>query len=249
MLQIIPPTTCPSCDSHLAQRNFILYCEDSSCGAKIHKRIEHFAKALKIKGLGPSMISKLNLNSVDELYTLEEDDIFDKIGSKRLAYKVFLELERSKSAPLNVLLPAFSIPLIGNTAAEKLAKVCKNIHDIDRYSCDKAGLGPKATESLTNWIVYDLPFLIHMPFSFDFEQRSTPSEVKGIVCISGRLKSYKTKAEASDALAAAGYTVKSSITKDVTILVNESGVESAKTLKARESGTQIVINLKDFIGE
>jgi hypothetical protein len=39
------------------------------------------------------------------------------------------------------------------------------------------------------------------------------------------------------------------LTKDVTILVNESGVESAKTKKARESGVEIITNLLDFIGE
>jgi hypothetical protein len=39
------------------------------------------------------------------------------------------------------------------------------------------------------------------------------------------------------------------LTKDVTILVNESGVESAKTKKARDAGVQIITNLLDFIGE
>ena len=46
-----------------------------------------------------------------------------------------------------------------------------------------------------------------------------------------------------------GYVVKASLTKDVTILVNESGIESAKTIKARDSGVQIITNLLDFIGE
>ena len=56
----------------------------------------------------------------------------------------------------------------------------------------------------------------------------------GIVCISGKLKSYKTKAEAAKVLKECGYTIKDSVTKDVTILVNESGIESQKTIKARE---------------
>ena len=70
-----------------------------------------------------------------------------------------------------------------------------------------------------------------------------------MVCISGKLKSFKTKAQASQALEQNGYTVKSSVTKDVTILINESGVESQKTQKARESGITIVENLLDFLGE
>jgi hypothetical protein len=39
------------------------------------------------------------------------------------------------------------------------------------------------------------------------------------------------------------------LTKDVTILINESGVESAKTKKARDSGVQIITNLLDLTGE
>jgi NAD-dependent DNA ligase len=61
------------------------------------------------------------------------------------------------------------------------------------------------------------------------------------------LKSFKTKADATKALNDAGYEVKSSLTKQVTILVNESGVESSKTTQARESGVTIVTNLLEFL--
>jgi NAD-dependent DNA ligase len=61
------------------------------------------------------------------------------------------------------------------------------------------------------------------------------------------LKSFKTKAEATEVLSSYGYEVKSSLTKDVTILVNESGVESSKTKQARESGINIVTDLKSFL--
>ena len=49
---------------------------------------------------------------------------------------------------------------------------------------------------------------------------------RGVVCITGKLKSFKTKAQAGTALVNLGYIVKSSLTKDVTILVNESGTKS-----------------------
>ena len=70
---------------------------------------------------------------------------------------------------------------------------------------------------------------------------------KGVVCISGKLKSFKTKAEATKALDSAGYEVKSSLSKQVTILVNESGLESSKTKQARDSGVTIVTNLLDLL--
>ena len=61
--------------------------------------------------------------------------------------------------------------------------------------------------------------------------------------------SYPTKAHAQKVLENYGYLVKSSLTKDCTHLINESGIESAKTQTARERGVQIINNLKHFIGE
>ena len=160
---------------------------------------------------------------------------------------MFLEIENSKKAPLNILLAAFSIRLIGKTASEKLSAVCESIRDINEDSCAEAGLGPKATESLLYWIKEEYP-LLDLPHSFAFDKPVSRTS-GGVVCISGKLKSFKTKAQASQALEQNGYTVKSSVTKDVTILINESGVESQKTQKARESGITIVENLLDFLGE
>ena len=91
--------------------------------------------------------------------------------------------------------------------------------------------------------------LIKLPFDFSFEKEDRTRVLQGTVCISGRLKSFTTKADATAALVRKGYVVKSTITKDVTILVNESGIESAKTKQAQEKGIQIVTNLLKFLGE
>ena len=70
---------------------------------------------------------------------------------------------------------------------------------------------------------------------------------RGVVCITGKLKSFKTKAQAEGVLVNLGYIVKSSLTKDVTILINESGIESAKTKQARESGIEIITDLQSYL--
>jgi DNA ligase (NAD+) len=252
MKSIQAPTNCPSCDSVLEWSNHLLYCKNAACPAQSSKKVEHFAKTLKIKGLGPAAISKLNLTDIDEIYLLSEEDIAAALSSEKLAEKLYTEIEKSKKAPLNLVLPAFSIPLIGRTATEKLSTVIDQISEINEDSCKEAGLGPKATESLLNWIRTEFYCFYDgaLPFSFKFEKSATPVATnKGTVCISGKLKSYKTKAQATEALERAGYKVKSSLTKDVTILVNESGVESAKTKQAAEKGLTIVTNLFNFIGE
>jgi DNA ligase (NAD+) len=248
MITIEAPTKCPSCSGVVEWVKDQIYCRNASCPAQSSKKVEHFAKTMKIKGLGPATIAKLCLVDIVEIYTYTEDDIAGGLGSVKLAEKLLLEIENSTKASLNRLLPAFSIPLVGNSAAKKLAAVCDSIFDIDATTCKQAGLGEKTTNNLLEFIDYNYDLISELPFSFNFEKpRSSGSN--GIVCISGRLKSYKTKAEATGILESLGYTVKASLTKDVTILINESGVESAKTQKARTSGITIVTNLKDFIGE
>ena len=246
MQTITAPSTCPSCGSKLELSFPLLYCRNPSCGDQSSKKIEHFAKTLKIKGLGPAAINSLVLESINDIYAISEYEIIDLLGSQKLGQKLFTEIENSTKAPLNILLAAFSIRLIGKTASEKLSAVCESIHDINEDSCAKAGLGPKATESLLEWLEEEYP-LLDIPHSFAFE--SPKVRTGGVVCISGKLKSFTTKAQATEALEQKGYTVKSSVTKDVTILVNESGIESQKTTKARESGVTIVENLLTFLGE
>ena len=252
MTEIQAPTHCPSCNSSLEWSNHLLYCRNSDCDSQSAKKLEHFAKTLKIKGLGPASINKLGLTSLEEIYTLDLDVICEKLSSEKLGHKLFEEIENSKLVALETLLPAFSIPLIGKTAAEKLSKVCNRIEDIDYGICAKAGLGEKAAKSLMHWLAYDFYSFYdgYLPFSFKFSAvTQAATAAKGVVCISGKLVSYKTKAEATAELESLGYTVKSSLTKDVEILVNESGIESAKTIKARESGVEVITNLKTFILE
>lgn len=243
-MKIHPPTECPSCQSNLVWVNDQLYCKSSECGDRQFKAVDYFCKTLKIKGLGPANIRKLDIRTPSEIYCL--DNLAESLGSEKIAAKIALEIENSKAAPLNMLLPALGIPLIGQTATDKLSKVVNGLREVTTLKCKEAGLGEKATNNLMDFLqTFDYESL---PFSYLFAKKSKPTKSE-IVCITGKLLSYKTKAEATEELEARGYTVKSSITKDVTILVNEGGEESAKTVKARESGITIVTNLKQYLGE
>lgn len=244
------PTNCPSCNSILEWSNDLLYCRNPDCGSSIRKKIEHFASTLKIKGLGPSTIAKLHLTSILDIYTITLQELIDGLGSEKLAVKLYEEITLSKSRSLNAVLPAFGIPLIGKTATDKLSKVCEDIFDITAETCKEAGLGEKATDNLIYWLDTEDEYL-YLPFEFKFDAANSTSNSNstGVICISGKLNSFSTKQEAQVELEKLGFVVKSSITKDVTILVNESGRETSKTQKARESGILIVTDLKKFIGD
>ena len=246
--EIVPPSDCPSCGSNLEWINQLLYCKSIQCGAQKQKKIEHFAKTLKIKGLGPSAIEKLGIQDFDQVYTLDIEYMTEALNSEKIALKLQSEIDNSKSAPLDLVLPAFGIPLIGKTATKKLSETVKNLIEINADTCKRAGLGPKATENLMSWLMDEFYTFYdgYLPFDMKFANVQKV-EKKGVVCISGRLKSFKTKADATETLSSLGYEVKSSLTKDVTILLNESGIESSKTKQARDSGIKIITDLKSFL--
>lgn len=237
-MKIIAPHTCPSCDSALVSENSILYCKNSACPAQSHKLVENFAKVMKINGLGPAAISKLNLQSIYDIYTLTEEDIIDCLGNA-LGTKLYSSIETSKNAPLNQVLAALGIPLIGKTASEKICVHVKHISQITSEIAVKA-LGPKAASNLVTWL--ETQSWEELPFSF------TAEEIKNgqTVCITGKLRTFKTKSEAAKYLQDKGYKVVDSVTKTTNILVNESGIESDKTKKASANGTLIVNNILEL---
>lgn len=239
-MRIVPPTHCPSCDSELIQKNSILYCVNRACEGQAAKLIENFAKVLKIKGLGPATIEKLELTSIHEVYNLTLEDLNFFLG-KALGTKLYEQIIISKSASLNDLLPALGIPLIGKTAADK---ICSAINSLEEASEEtlKDVIGPKALTNLLEWL--ETEDWETLPFSF--ESSKQPVTTGQTVCITGKLKSFKTKAEAGKYLGDKGYRVVDSITKTTNILVNESGIESDKTKKARANGTQIVNNIMEL---
>jgi len=251
MTEIIPPTNCPACNSVLEFVGDQLFCKNDSCSAKSAKRLEHFAKTLKIRGLGPSTIDRLGLTDYKDIYSLTQEEISFLLDSEKLGTKLHNEIQKSKSVDLTTLLPAFSIPLIGSSATNKLAKHISSISEITPEICIEAGLGPKAASNLMDWLINTFHFqeYYNLPFSFTCQKRAevTDTDTKGTVCITGKLKSYPTKAAAQQVLIKNGYTVKDNLTKDVTILVNESGIESAKTKKAEQMGITINQNLKELI--
>ena len=246
------PEVCPSCGTSLELRNEQLFCNEPSCPAKNSKIVEGFSKTLRIKGLGPKTIEKLDLEYIEDIYMLTEERIKTKLGSEKIASKLINEIELSKNANLQELLPAFAIPLFGSTASQKLCNTISHIEELTEKRCSEAGLGPKVTTNICSWYKteYENRYK-RLPFTWkaDIFEGIPIVDINEVVCITGRLKSYRTKADAKKVLEKFGFRVKDTLTKDVTILVNESGIESSKTRSAESKGIRIVTNLTQLIGE
>lgn len=249
-MKIQIPTECPSCGSSLENINGQLFCRNTTaCPAQNSKTVENFCKKMKIKGFGPSTITKLELHSVVELYELPEQRLIDILGDK-VGSKLFTEINKSKSAEFSSVLGSLGIPLIGKVAAEKLATQCNSFMEITHKTCKDAGLGDKATENLMDWFTTEegittsdlldeiIAFVEKSPAQI--EQQKV--EAKFDVCITGKLDDYSSRSKAADYLSQFGITVKNSVTKTVKYLVCEDATKtgSSSYKKAQANGLPIV---------
>lgn len=246
-MKIQIPTNCPCCDYTLEMVNDQLFCRNTACSAQLNKKLEHFAKVLGIKGFGPKTVAKLNLSDLTELFYLDLDTVTEALGEK-IAVKLLDEVERAKNADLATVLASMSITLVGGTASKKIASVVNSIEEITPEKCREAGLGEKVTENLINWISTEYQEMKEfLPFSFKSTPVVTSNKTGETICITGKLTSYKKKADATELLEAAGFTVVESVTKSLNYLVDEEDKGSSKRQKAEQYGVTIVTNLNDFL--
>jgi len=249
-MKIKIPTNCPCCEYTLELVNDQLFCRNQACSAQLDKKLEHFCKTLGIKGMGAKTLEKLQLTDITEIYYLELDEIIESLGSEKIAVKLLDEINKSRNSDLATILPAFSIPLVGNTAAQKISKLVQRIDEITTERCRQAGLGEKVTNNLISWLETDFQEMREfLPFSFTVDNKPVANVTGKSVCITGKLTSFKTKSEATKALELAGFKVTDSVTKTTDYLVDEDNKGSSKRTKADQLGITIIQNLLHFLNE
>jgi DNA ligase (NAD+) len=204
---------------------------------------------MRIKGLGPKSIEKLGLVRPIEIYDTLEETYIEILGEK-IGQKVYAEIENSCEVPLATFLAALSIPLIGDSASKKIvAHGFTSVTDI--LSVDYIdGIGPKAEESLYNYIEENKDELQSLESYFRFglvAQNVIKPGSAGKVCITGKLKEFANRNAAKEFLEQHGYTVTSTLSGATDYLVCEDGSNSSKTKKA-ESLEVPIVSIDDLIG-
>jgi len=247
---ITQPTNCPACNAELVQVKDQLFCRNDSCEAQSSKKLEHYAKVLKIKGLGPKSVEKLGITTITELYDLSKKQLEDALGKNGV--KIYSNIQASKTADLASLLHAFSINLVGSTAGKKLSSVITHIEEFNESNGKKAGLGQKTIDSVLDWMAkeYFGKGINKLPLSFkSSEQESSPVESNGLkVCITGKLVDFKNRTEAGEYLKSKGYIIVSGVSKNTDILIDEEGRQSSKRTKAESLNIDIT-TIKQLIGD
>ncbi len=242
MLKIIE--NCPSCDHTLERINNQLFCRNKQCNAQTAKKLEHFAKTMRIRGLGAKTIEKLNISEISQIYLLEEETLIELLGEK-VGQKLNQEIVNSLNADLPTIIESFSIPLIGNTAAKKIAATVTSIWDITVEKCKEAGLGEKATVNLITFIEDEKELLNSLPFSYS-SNKTINTIFRGSLVITGKLRDYSSRELAKAMLEKYGFKVTDSVTKNTNYLIDEEGVESSKRKKA-ESLNIPILTIKELL--
>lgn len=155
------PHRCPECGSEVIRLpGEVAYrCTGVSCPAQIRRRIIHFASrdAMDIRGLGPAIVSLLlsaNLiKDVSDIYFLKEEALIplERMGEKS-ANNLIKAIENSKKQPLNRLVYALGIPLIGSKASLILAQEFKSMDRLQNATYEDLvkipEIGDKMAESI-----------------------------------------------------------------------------------------------------
>jgi DNA ligase (NAD+) len=151
----VMPTHCPVCGSTLQkdEDEAVWRCENTSCGAKLQRGLEHFASrhAMNIEGLGESLVARLIADglvaSYADVYRLTAERLakVERMG-KKSASNLIEQIEGSKSRELWRLIYGLGIRHVGERGAQALASAFGSMNAIRRATLDQlqavADVGP-----------------------------------------------------------------------------------------------------------
>lgn len=244
---------CPYCKSKLEYREPELYCTNVNCNGTSSKLLFESVRALGIDGIGQTSIDKfvesLEINSVIDILTLEEDDIadlpdFGEISAANIVSnisKVINGVEDYK------LLAALNIKSIGINLSKQILKTytLTELMEVSHFELNEIqGIGHIRAVELQNEIANSASLLLELMEICNVTTTKNINSISlGAICFSGTFPNKKDyyKAIAENA----GYTVSDSVTKNLSYLVT-AGASTSKVTKARSYRIPI-LKVDDFL--
>lgn len=258
------PDNCPECGSHLVREKseIMRRCPNVGCPPQRLGRILHFASrgGMDIEGMGESVIGQLLdaeiVEDYGDIYYINKDQL---IGLERFAEKsadnLIKGIEASKTRPLEKLVFALGIKLVGAGVARTLANHFHSIEllkeaDVD-YLLTVEEIGPGIAESVFDFFRNErnLVILDKLKRAGVVFEEKIPDKTGVLIytgksfVLTGTLTKY-TREEASTIIRSMGGTTASSVSKKTDyVLAGENA--GSKLTKALELGVK-VINEEEF---
>jgi DNA ligase (NAD+) len=254
-----PPKACPSCGSETArlEGEAALRCLNRSCPAQIFASLEHFVSrgAMDVRGMGGAVIKQLLdcglVKDAADLYDLTEEKLLtlERFAEKSAA-NVVTALNESKGRPLERLVFALGIRMIGETSARDLAAFVEDLSELYGASVEEL----QTVEGIGEIMAQSIRLFFDRPENRDMAERlraaglnmkgnkgkktgSGKFEGKTFV-LTGTLEKY-TREQASEIIIKEGGKVTSSVSKKTDYVL--AGAEAGSKLdKALELGVKVI---------
>jgi len=255
------PKKCPVCqaDTIREQGEAVTKCTNISCPAQLKRSLFHFVSrdAMNIEGLGPQIMTLLMdrgfIKDAADIYLLKEhrEELIEleRMGEKSVR-NLLDAIEASKINPLNRLIFALGIRMIGQRASQILANEFDDIEgmftaDFDRLTGIQE-IGGKMAESIITFFRQEQNLeLIRKLKECGVNIKGTKKEIKESEHFSGKtfvltgaLQSY-TRDQAKEIIESFGGKVSGSVSKktDFVLAGEDAG---SKLVKANELGVAVI---------
>jgi len=255
------PKVCPECGSEAVREpgEAITRCTNISCPAQLKRSLFHFVSrdAMNIEGLGPQIITLLMdkgfIKDAADIYRLREykNELteMERMGEKSVQ-NLLDAIEASKANPLNRLIYALGIRMIGQRASQLLAEAFESIDELMEADYERLinipEIGEKMAESIIAFFRQEQNRkLIEELKGYGVNILGSKKEIKENVHFSGKtfvltgaLEKY-TRDQAKEIIESFGGKVSSSVSKktDCVLAGEDAG---SKLAKAKELGIMVI---------
>lgn len=255
--EIVPPTLCPACGSHLVEEGAHIFCDNTlSCKPQLVKTIVHYGsrEAMNIAGFSErtaeQLFEKLNIKSIGDLYKLDKDDLvkLEKFGPKK-AQNLLDAIESSKDCKLESFIYALGIKNVGAKTAKDIVNRFKSIENLKNATFEELveipDVGDIVAECIIDFfneekVIETIDELLKLGVNPVFEEKEIIESVfeNKTVVVTGTMKKYSRK-QIKEKLEMLGAKVSGSVSKktDYVIAGEEAG---SKLTKAQELGVKVI---------
>lgn len=264
------PDKCPICGQPTKivkdNNSEVLVCTNDNCKGKLLGKLTHAASknALNIDGLSESTIEKfINLgwlNSIEDIYYLSvhknEMKTMDGFGKKSVE-KLLASIEKSRNTSLERFLYALSIPLLGKSVSQDIAKACNQSLDTFIGALMDGGknaftyidgIGDALGKSIIGYWNKNGSKIIELSKEFYFETPNIvldeiPNTLQGkTFVVTGSVHHYKNRDELKADIVSHGGTVVGSVSSKTSYLINNDiNSTSSKNQKAKSLNIPIIL--------
>lgn len=263
-------SNCPYCNSILKiikkNNTEILVCPNNQCNQKLINRLEHFCsnQGLDIKGISKATFEKLIdwgwLNNIEEVFSLSNfrSEWIKKPGFGIASVdKILKSIEEHRHTTLDAFISAIGIPLIGRAVAKDLTNYFETyddfrnaVNDKNYHFYDLDNFGEEMDNSIKNFnyaeadrisklLIFETPVVNNIQINNSLTGKT--------IVITGKLTTFKNRAELKAVIESHGGKVSDSISGKTDLLINNDVNSTSSKNKAAKAHNIPIVSELDFM--